>query len=95
MKSCDPSDGDSRIFIQGEELGLSPINVVCERPGAKVGDESGDSFTAFVKFIPRVGETIQLDDGTRCVVQRVIYKPVMVQQVRTLVPNIVAVRGSE
>src|SRR5690349_13939548 len=55
-------------------MGLRQISVICDEPGAKVGDPSGVQFIAYVDFIPQIGETIILQDGTQCNVTRVFHR---------------------
>lgn len=64
------------MLRDAKELGLHPINVICDEQGAKVGDQSGLSFIALVPSVPRQGDRIGLEDGRTCEVQRVYFKVV-------------------
>lgn len=78
------------------ELGMKPVNIVCDAPYPATNDDSGISFITAVYEIPRIGERILLDDGRICEVQQVVHK-VGVQHARTgrdfflLVPTVYAV----
>jgi hypothetical protein len=58
------------------ELRMHIVNVVCDVPGAKVGDPEGVSFAALTPHLPRVGEMIELEDGNICEVREVYHKVV-------------------
>lgn len=80
MLSYDPDQSpkvDPRDAERALQLGLKPIQVMClEDAIAKVGTDSASlTFMAFVQFVPRVGEELWLEDGKRCRVVHVIYKP--------------------
>ena len=74
--SKDP-DGIPRLdpdeFQEATSYGLHPINVTCDEPGAEVGDGGGVSFAAFVRFLPRVGDRLRIEDGSMCQVVRVYH----------------------
>lgn len=78
------------------ELGMHPINIICDAPYPAQGDDSGMSFITAVYEIPRIGERILLDDGRICEVQQVVHK-VGVQNARSgrdfflLLPTVYAV----
>lgn len=78
-------------------LDLFPIQVICDEAGARVGDEAGQSFIAFVAAIPRIGEKLILEDGTPCLVKDVIYKVATHKPTQTvrLYPNVYAVRNAK
>ncbi len=73
------------------------INVLCDRPGAKVGDAGAVTFLAVTPFVPRAGEQIRLEDGHVCQVESVSYTVARVAgeegnaDLITLVPNVIAV----
>jgi len=77
------------------ELGMKPVNIVCDSPYPAERDE-GMSFITAVYEIPRIGERILLDDGRICEVQQVVHK-VGVQHARSgrdfflLLPTVYAV----
>jgi len=77
MISRDPDktpDIDPEAVAEALKQGLHPIAVICDEPGAKVGDPVGVQFIAFVAFMPRIGEEIRLQDGKTCQVTRIVYK---------------------
>jgi hypothetical protein len=78
------------------ELGLIPIGVHCDEPGAPEGEYEGVSFMAFVNFVPRIGERLVLQDGNTCEVTRVYHKVVSLpgSGMISLMPNVAAVRIS-
>ena len=89
MPSYDAHDKpkiDPQALAEGKRLGLIPIQVVCDERTAKVGDIGGVSFFAFVKFIPRIGETLLLEDGKTCRVYDVIHKVVTTGKFTRLIP---------
>ena len=95
MLNYDPNEKPivpPEILALAKREGLHPINVICEEPGAKVGDHTGVSFIGFVEFVPRIGDEIQLDDGGYCRVKRVVFKITGDSELRMLVPNVAAVR---
>jgi hypothetical protein len=99
MISYDPDripEFDPEATEQAMEWGLHPIQVICDEPGAKVGDPAGVSFFAFARFVPRVGEKITLEDGAVCQVKNVHYKvaPHPGTKVRELMANVSAIRIS-
>jgi len=55
-------------------MGMHVVTIICEEPGARVGDYTGVSFLAVLPFVPRIGEDILLQDGKRCKVGRVVHK---------------------
>jgi hypothetical protein len=95
MLNYDP-DGtpqmDPTALAEAQSLGLHPIHVICDEPGAKVGDPAGVSFFAFVSFVPRIGERIKLQDGGICEVERVFYKVTPTGKFITMFPNVAAIR---
>jgi ABC-type branched-subunit amino acid transport system ATPase component len=78
-------------LMQADKLGMRPVSVICDEPKAGVGDAVGMQFTAFVQDIPRVGESITLQDAKVCDVVRVYHKVVMVEGLPTLFPTVCAV----
>ncbi|EDL58259.1 hypothetical protein [Gimesia maris] len=97
MLNYDP-DGTPDVNLdalhEAERLGMRPIHVICDEPGAQVGDSGCVSFMAFVHFVPRVGEIIQLEDGTHCRVHKVHYKITNVNGFISMMPNVDALRIS-
>lgn len=85
-------DLDPIIAERMSKLGLFPIAVICDEPDAKVGDEGSVSFWCFVNTIPRVGENVQLHDGTMCIVDAVAHKIVSFDGGFSFVPNVCCVR---
>ena len=59
---------------RARDMGYHIVNVMCEEPGAKVGDETGISFLALVPFLPRAGDRIALENGRSCQVVRAYFK---------------------
>jgi hypothetical protein len=82
---------------RAKESGFHIINVICDEPGAKVGDPGGISFLAIVPFIPRKGEFIVLDKGRRCAVDRIEFRVIKFKDDEggmdsiSLFPNVIAV----
>lgn len=80
-----------------QELDLQLLNVICDEPGAQVGDATGVSFTALTPGIPAAGDHIILQDGTVCEVRRIHWKVVSIPDsdgrtsCQCLVPNVSAV----
>ena len=70
-------------------------HVICDEPGAQVGDEGGVSFLTAVPEVPRSGEKIQLEDGSMCTVVNVIYRVAMFDGITMLVPNVYCVQGEQ
>jgi hypothetical protein len=91
-------DLDPAMSREAERLGMHIVHVVCDKPGAKVGGQTGVSFYAIVPFIPRAGDRIGLEDGKVCVVKGVIFGVVSREAadgggtVTIMVPNVVATR---
>jgi hypothetical protein len=83
---------DPTLRADALRQGLHAIHVVCNEPDVKVSDQTGVSFLAFVPFVPRVGENIQLEDGNLCRVEAVWYKAVTDEGWTTLMPNVFAFR---
>lgn len=97
MRSYDPDkipDLDPAAFKEADDLRLQPIHIICDEPGAKVGDIGGVSFMAFAASLPRAGEHIVLEDDTTCEVKRVSYKLSRRpdSNMVMLVPNVYAIR---
>jgi hypothetical protein len=66
-------DFDEHAARVAMSLGYKPVSITCNEPGAKVGDATGIHFIAFLSHTPRVGELIELEDGTLCEVADVAY----------------------
>jgi hypothetical protein len=94
MLSYDPDVAprvDPEALEEALEMGLEPVSVICDEPNAKAGDPSV-SFIAFVKYIPRAGDKITLEDGKLCQVKNIHYKlNRMSSKVVVLFPTIYAV----
>lgn len=81
-------DPDSRPEMSEEgwrmarEMGVHPVQIICDEPNAKVGDPSGVTCMALVSCVPRVGEQLWLEDKSACVVDVVRH-------------NFVTVRGAD
>ncbi len=75
---------------------LHVVSIICDEPGARVGDAEGVSFVAKAAFIPRPGDRIQLQDGRLCDVKSVAFKVVTEHNTSgkaksiLLVPNVIA-----
>lgn len=73
-------DSDKTPELSDEALryakqnGLEPIQVICDEQNATVGDESGLTFCALVKFLPRKGDKLLLEDKSICLVDEVTHK---------------------
>ena len=83
-------------FEAAMELGLRPIQIICNEPGAQPGDlGAGVAFFAFVHDIPRIGERVELEDGSLCEVTRVYHRVVKIgptANFHSLAPNVVATK---
>lgn len=88
--SDETANVDRDAVERGLALGLRPLNVICDEPGAKVGDSTSVSFVVFVEYLPRPGDRLELEDGNVCEVQRVYHKLTRVadENVPCLVPNV-------
>src|SRR4051812_31451166 len=77
-----------------ESLNMQIVNVICDEPGAKVGDNTGVAFLSITPFVPRIGERIKLEDGTMCEVKMVFHRVSRLPDTKTtaLVPTVLAVR---
>ncbi len=100
MLSYDPyraPEFDTQTLMEAREMGLHPVNVICDEPNSQVGDNTGVSIVAFVSHIPRCGERITLQDSKTCEVKRVYYKVSRVPQSKIilLVPTVFAVHMNE
>ncbi|HWE95765.1 MAG TPA: hypothetical protein VG269_17505 [Tepidisphaeraceae bacterium] len=77
MRPNDPSRVESfdlRQLAEGKKLGLQPLHVICYDHEMNRGTSEGVSLIVFVRFVPRVGESICLEDGTLCEVEEVYHK---------------------
>lgn len=86
---------DPVLVERASAKGLHPVHVICYEPGAGPDDPGGVTFIAFTPFAPRGGDKIQLEDGSICAVDRVLYG--MARQTDgmvLLVANVLAVRVS-
>src|SRR5262249_17810947 len=65
----------AKLLIKGQamRLGLRPIFLFCDDPGAGVAGPTGDKAVVFVDSIPRIGEWVVLPDGTRWQVDMVLH----------------------
>ena len=79
------------MIEEAEKSRLHIVHVICDEPGATVGDIAGVSFAALVPFIPRVGESITLQDGSVCKVDEILWSVVTIRGLPALVPNVSAV----
>lgn len=88
---------DAETMSEGLQNGLTPVNIICDEPGAKAQDQNGVSFAAFLNFLPRSGERIVLQDGTTCEVRRIYHRVVKRpgSDLIVLVPTILATRLTE
>jgi hypothetical protein len=87
----------SKVMEVAKERNLQVVNVVCDEEGSQVGDVTCISFIALCPTVPRSGESIVLENGTRCVVRNVFYKTVRITDEHgknegiVLVPSVVAI----
>ena len=91
--SYDPDEAprpSEELFAFAEQAGLHVINVMCDVPGAAVGDHTCVSFAAAVAFLPHKGDRITIEDGRTCEVNRVYFKVARVNNLVSLVPNVLA-----
>lgn len=69
-------------FLKGaDRMRMKVVQVICDEPGAKVGDATGVSFFLAVHFVPRIGDRIGLQDGKTCQVIRVFHRIVPMDNV--------------
>lgn len=84
------------LLERARRLGASPVNIICDEPGAKVGDPGGVTFLSLAWFIPRVGDRIELEGGKICEVKQILFAVSKVvgaegeAEAILLMPNIVA-----
>ena len=84
------------ILEEAERTRQHAVNVICDPPGAYVGEQSGVSFFALMPFLPQKGDRIDLEDGNSCEVVRIFYKVATMKNecgkvgLIYLVPNIYA-----
>ncbi|HUQ71210.1 MAG TPA: hypothetical protein VM165_16905 [Planctomycetaceae bacterium] len=76
---------------KGAALGLFPVVITCDPRGAKVGDVGGVQFSVWVNAVPRIGESIRLEDGKWCQVTKVTHCVVNHDGIHSLMPNVLAV----
>jgi hypothetical protein len=90
-KTPDVDPESSRIARQ---LGMFPINVICDEPDAQPGDHTGVGFMAFVDVVPRIGERITLQDGNKFTVTNIYHRVVKDpdSDFITMMPNVVGRR---
>lgn len=67
------------------------VQILCDEPGAKSGDQVGMSFMAVTHFIPRRGDWIRLENGDSCLVDHVIFQTHRTENCIELVPAVAAV----
>ncbi|OJW27571.1 MAG: hypothetical protein BGO49_25195 [Planctomycetales bacterium 71-10] len=96
MISYDPSktpDLPLGALEAGLREGLRPVNIICDPPGAKHGDQTGVSFAVMLSFLPRMGDRLNLQDGSTCEVVRVYHKVATMPNggYFTLMPTVYAV----
>jgi len=98
MLNYDPDgvpDIDPDALLEAAEFGMRPIHVICEDEGAKDGDLNGVSFVVYVHFVPRPGESIQIEDGTHFRVKNIQYRVSNHNGYKGLVANVYAVKSAE
>ena len=99
MLSYDPDkipEMDWEAYEEAQRLGLHAIHVICDPKDAQVGEHTGVSFLTFAEFLPRINDVIDLENGTKCVVQRVIFRVTRLSPKLTrLMANVYAVSPSE
>jgi hypothetical protein len=85
---------DPEALARARHLGLHPIHIICDEPGAKPGEHTAVTFLAFVAFVPQVGEIIKLEDGKSCQVHKVVHKQLKdhASGLISLTPNVHAVQ---
>jgi hypothetical protein len=67
---------------EARRLGLRPIVICCD----------GEYSLAFVDFVPRIGETVVLEDGTAATLKEARHGVVTSSGFATLVPTVVVER---
>lgn len=94
-------EGSGQLLELAKVLGQQLVNVICDEPGARVGDAGGVSFLAITPGVPSKGDRIELQDGRRCEVVRVLYKVTSIGGMQgkpeafALVPNVLAILVEE
>src|SRR5262245_12442188 len=84
------------MLQRARELRYHLVNVICDEPGAKVGDHTCISFIALVPFLPRSGDRITLENGRTCEVRTAYFKVVKAEDdvgsadAILLMPNVIA-----
>ena len=79
-----------------KETNQQLVHVICDEPGAVVGDQVGINFFAIVPFLPRSGDRITLENGRVCEVKLTLFSvarlpdPASGSEVIALIPNVVA-----
>lgn len=94
MLNYDPDDipdFDEDACNEATSIGLQPIHVICDVPNCETGEYKGVSFTAYVSFVPRIGDRIGLQDGKQCEVRRVYHKVVKPGKFFSMIPNVYAI----
>jgi hypothetical protein len=90
------ADVDWATQAEALNSGLSAVCVVCdEDPEVKGADKGSAWFIAFTPFLPRVGDRLELEDGTLCRVQRVGFRAAPSQtspKITCLAPTVFTVR---
>jgi hypothetical protein len=66
----DPVEIPNGALEAARKLGLQPVHVICL---SRQEGEAAMSFVAFVQTVPRVGETVILEDTTKVVIKRVYW----------------------
>lgn len=100
MVSYDPDeipDVSQKAWNEAVAVGLKPVHVICDEPGAVPGDVGGVSFIAFCDFVPRTGDRVTLEDDTVCEVVRIHYKVATSSSgsgMKRMTTNVYAVRVS-
>lgn len=83
---------DDKVEVSREELeesknyGLKLIAVCCKNSE----EEIELIFKSYVNFVPRINETIFLEDGKKCIVEDVFYKPKKLNHIIQMLPCVCA-----
>ena len=95
MKNFAPSATatlDPDVMAEAIGSGFIPLHVVCSED-SESEDGSGDvDLWTFVSIVPRIGERLELEDGSVLEVKRVHWKHSRRGAITSLLPYLIAVR---
>lgn len=98
MLNYDPDsvpEVDPSKLKKAAEFGMHPIHITCDEHDALDGSLNFVSFIAHVHFVPREGESIQIEDGSYFRVKSVQYKVADNDGYKSMIPNVYAVKNTK